>query len=193
MRVVAGELRGRRLAAPSGTSTRPTSDRVREALFSALDSRLAAGLRGAVVLDAFAGSGALGIEALSRGAAVAVFVERDAGALKVLRRNLADLGIQSRGRVLAGDVQALARRGALAGTVFSLILLDPPYRIVASEVRGLIDALQATGSVAEGALIVWEHATANEPDWPDWALPLSDRRYGSTTVSIGEAGKGRTP
>jgi len=151
------------------------------------------GLGGAVVLDAFAGSGALGLEALSRGAGATLFVERDPKALRVLRQNVAELGVGSRARVLAGSVEALARTGVLAGEVFSLILLDPPYRIVASEVRGLIETLGAAGSISDGATIVWEHATTAEPDWPSWVTPLSDRRYGSTTVSIGEAGKGRTP
>jgi len=191
MRVVAGELRGRRLLAPSGTSTRPTSDRVREALFSTLESRLGQGLGEAVVFDAFAGSGALGIEALSRGATLAIFAERDAKALTTLRQNLRDLGLESRSRVLAGDVRTLARRGLLGGDPFSLILLDPPYRIVRAEVRALIEALRTAGAVDDDALIVWEHASGDEPDWPDWVTPVSDRRYGSTTMSFGEAGRGQ--
>ena len=188
MRIVAGTLRGRRLVAPAGVATRPTSNRVREALFSALESRMTPGLGGARVLDAYAGSGALGLEALSRGAERAVFVEKDRAALEALRRNIRDLGVDSAARVLALDVRSLSRRAVPDGP-FSLLLLDPPYRIDRSEVRGLIEALETGGAISDGALIVWEHATGSESDWPEWVTPLSDRRYGSTTVSIGEAGR----
>lgn len=189
MRIVAGSLKGRRLAAPSGTATRPTADRVREALFSALESRLEDGLAGAVVLDAYAGSGALGLEALSRGATRAVFAERDAAALRALKRNIADLGVETVATIAPGSVLTLARRGALSGGPFSLLLLDPPYRIDRSEVRGLIEALLADDQISEGAFIVWERATGSEPEWPATVAPVSERRYGSTTVSIGKAGR----
>lgn len=188
MRIVSGTLRGRRIVAPAGLATRPTSDRVREALFSALEARMTRGLAGAQVLDAYAGSGALGLEALSRGAQSAVFVEKDRAAIDALRQNIRDLGVGSAARVLAADIRSLIRRGVPDGP-FSLLLLDPPYRIDRSEVRGLIEALQTGGGISDGALIVWEHATGSEPDWPNWVTPLSDRRYGSTTVSIGEAGR----
>ena len=186
MRIVAGSLRGRRLSAPSGVRTRPTSDRVREAVFSALEARMGSGLRDAVVLDAYAGSGALGLEALSRGARSVVFVEQDRAALAVLRRNVEQLHVSADSTVVAGNVHAFADRGSLPGGRFALLLLDPPYRIDRSEVRGLIESLHTCSRISEGALIVWEHATGTEPDWPEFVAPLSDRRYGSTTVSIGE-------
>ncbi len=124
MRVIAGHLGGRRLGAPPGRTTRPTSDRVREALFSMLG-----GLDGLAVLDLFAGSGALGIEALSRGARRAVFVERDAGALAALRANLAALGLEEqRAQVRAGDALRALRAAAARAETYDLVFLDPPYR-----------------------------------------------------------------
>lgn len=120
MRVIAGQWRGRPLAAPAGDATRPTADRTREALFSMLASRLGS-FEGLAVADLFAGSGALGIEALSRGAASCLFVEQDRAALDVLRANLSKLG--ARGEVRAGSVLALGP----APTPMDLILMDPPY------------------------------------------------------------------
>lgn len=121
MRVVAGRLRGRRILAPPTTRTRPTTDRVREATFNALSSMGA--IEGAHVVDLFAGSGALGIEALSRGAASAVFVERDAAALSVLRENLRTLGLTDASRVVVGD--ALGALPTLRDA--TLVVADPPY------------------------------------------------------------------
>lgn len=120
MRVVAGELRGRHFDAPPGLDTRPTSDKVREAVFNALGSLDL--VRDAVVADLFAGSGGLGIEALSRGAAEVVFVERDRAALRALRDNLRHLGVADRSRVVPGDALVMAR-----GIAADLVLADPPY------------------------------------------------------------------
>lgn len=124
MRVVVGALGGRRLQAPAGTDTRPTSDKVRQAAFNALES---AGLvEDMTFLDLFAGSGAMGIEALSRGAASCIFVERDRSALAALRENIATLGLGERSRVVAGDALALMTPGAIARA--DVALIDPPYR-----------------------------------------------------------------
>jgi 16S rRNA (guanine966-N2)-methyltransferase len=120
MRVVAGELRGRRFEAPPGTDTRPTTDKVREAVFNALGSLDV--IRDAVVADLFAGSGALGIEALSRGAAQCTFVERDRRAVRVLYDNLEHLDIQDRSKVIVGDAMVMSR-----GLAADVILADPPY------------------------------------------------------------------
>ena len=120
MRVVAGELRGRRIAAPPGLDTRPTTDKVREAVFNALGSLDL--VRDATVADLFAGSGALGIEALSRGAAHCTFVERDRTALRTLRDNVADLGLDDRSRIVAGDALVMVR-----GLAVDIALADPPY------------------------------------------------------------------
>ena len=135
MRIIAGEFRGRKLDAPRGDGTRPTTDRVRESLMSALVS-LRDGLDGAVVLDAFAGSGALSLEALSRGADTAMLCERDRDAAAVIERNIAALRLgRDRARLVRGDV--LKRGAAAPGRPFDLIFLDPPYATDPAEVFGL--------------------------------------------------------
>lgn len=184
VRIVAGEWRGRRIEAPRGDRTRPTQDRVREALFSMLTSLLGPGLGGVRVLDAFAGSGALGLEALSRGASSAVFVESERAARAALSANAATLGAQDRTRIVAGDAFVLAARGGLPGGPFGLILLDPPYRIEAARVAGLLERLSATGAVTEGAAVVWEHACEVPVQWPRGFEPASAKRYGSTAIDI---------
>jgi len=175
--------------APKGSATRPTTDRVREALFSALAARLGSDLGGGRVLDAFAGSGALGLEALSRGAASATFVERDRGALTALRRNVADLGAEPASRILAGDVFSLAGRG-MDGP-FSLILLDPPYTLDGARVGGLLESLAAVGSLSAGAFVSWEHALGADAPWPDAFEPVARKRYGATEVEFGTYKRGR--
>ena len=173
MRVVAGHLRGPRLAAPPGSATRPTSDRVREALFSILGP-----LDGARVLDLYAGSGALGIEALSRGAAQAVFVEHDAGAAAVLRENLRALGADADVRRV--DVVAALRDARTRGETYDLVLCDPPYRQAPELGRSLGEALVPV--LADGARVVTESDRRAPLDLP---LPLNDeRRYGDTLIRI---------
>jgi len=173
MRVIAGELGGRRLATPRGAATRPTSERVREALFSMLGA-----MDGLRVLDLFAGSGALGIEALSRGAAHATFVERSAPALAALRANLAALGLVERSSVRAGDALA-ALRGA---ETYDLVFLDPPYAMAEALAGQLSDALPAV--LAGGARVVSE---SDHRAPPALALPLArERRYGDTLIRIHE-------
>jgi 16S rRNA (guanine966-N2)-methyltransferase len=155
MRIIAGRFRSRRLAAPAGEATRPTSDRLRETLFNVLAPRIA----GADFLDLYAGSGAVGIEALSRGAASAVFVESGAAALKALRANLASLGLQDGVRVQAGGVRSFLRRSFTgAPPAFNLIFLDPPYE-AAEEYAGTLGLLgtTATGRLAAGGLVIAEH------------------------------------
>ena len=173
-RVIAGEFGGRRLQAPPGDATRPTSDRVREALFSILGDLV----DGARVLDLFAGSGALGIEALSRGAAEATFVETDAKAQRALRANLAALGI--RAEVRRGDALAFLRAASPAERQYDLVLLDPPYRLSPRLGPELSEALPPL--LAPGALVVSESARRS-PLALD--LPLDDeRRYGDTLIRI---------
>ena len=123
MRISAGEHRGRRLQSPKGSKTRPTSDLLRQALFNVLGPRI----QGASVLDLFAGTGALGLEALSRGAATASFVENDRRAVESLRANLATLKLTARSRVLVGDVFSKLGRLQQAGERFDCVFLDPPY------------------------------------------------------------------
>jgi 16S rRNA (guanine966-N2)-methyltransferase len=170
VRVVAGEFRGRRLAAPRGARTRPTADRVREALFSMLGD-----VSGVRVLDLYAGSGALGIEALSRGAESAVFVERDPRAAAVIERNLSSLGLEQ--EVLRQDAVRFLRRGS--GT-FDLVFCDPPYDSASRLAGPLAEHLPALTS--EDARIVTESDKRNPLELP---LPLvTERTYGDTRIAI---------
>ena len=174
MRVIAGRFGGRRLAAPPGRTTRPTSDRVREALFSILGP-----LDGERVLDLYAGSGALGIEALSRGASSAVFVERDARAVAALRGNLEALGAD--GDVRRADVLAALRDARERGETYDLVLCDPPYRLAPELGRSLGEAL--TPVLASEARVVTESDRRDPLDLH--ALSLTDeRRYGDTLIRI---------
>ena len=184
MRIVSGRFRGRRLLAPVGETTRPTSDRVREAVFSSVASYAGLDLGGGVVFDAFAGSGALGLEALSRGCTHAVFAEQDKAALLTLNKNIAAFDVVSETRVISGDVFATAARSALPGAPFTLLLLDPPYRLDAAKVAGLVGDLATNDLLADGAIVVWEHARGNEPPWPSGFGLVKRKRYGTTEVDI---------
>ncbi len=185
MRVVAGIHGGRRISAPEGVLTRPTSDRVREALFSRLESLGA--VREARVLDAFAGSGALGIEALSRGADSVVFIEQARAALGTLRENVDRLDLGQMSEIVRGDAFKVAyARRACGNAPYSLILLDPPYRIDKAEVRALIEGLRGHGLLVEGAIVTWEYPVGTDPLWPEGFESLGARRYGSTEVDIGQ-------
>lgn len=184
MRIVAGEWRGRRLATPHGRSTRPTSDRVREAVFDALCARLGPDFGGLAVLDAFAGTGALGLEALSRGADRAVFVERDPLARRSLAANVEALGAGDSSTIVVGDAFSLAERDGLPEAPFALLLLDPPYRIEPAQVGGLLQTLAGSGALTDGALVVYEHDGRAEPVWPEGFSQVWDRGYGSTRVGI---------
>ena len=175
MRVVAGRFGGRSLVAPRGSSTRPTSDRVREALFSILGSELVEGAR---VLDLFAGSGALGIEALSRGAAQATFVESSSAAIAVLRRNLDALGVE--GEVRRQDALAYLRSASRDARLYALVFLDPPYRHAIALGPELSTALGPV--LAPGARVVAE-SDRRAPLELDLTL-LDERRYGDTLIRI---------
>jgi 16S rRNA (guanine966-N2)-methyltransferase len=174
MRVVAGLYGGRRLVAPAGSATRPTSDRVREALFSVLG----ASVQGARVLDLYAGSGALGIEALSRGAASAVFVDHAPKAIAAVRANLEALGIEA--AVHRMQARAALRPPPEAAAAYDLVFLDPPYRRAAGLGQELSEALPAV--LAAGARVVSE---SDRRDPLELAFPLADeRRYGDTIIRI---------
>ncbi len=181
MRVIAGRAGGRRLAAPPGSATRPTSDRVREALFSILGSPTA----DARVLDLYAGAGGLGIEALSRGAARATFVDSSRTALRFLRRNLADLDLADASDVHQDHGPRFAARLAEAGApAFTWIFLDPPY---ASDLgaAALVELGRAPGLFAPGAVAVLEHDRRRPPDDRYGALVKADRRrYGDTELTF---------
>ena len=178
MRIVGGTLGGRVLRAPTGASTRPTSEKVREALFSILGPT-----DGAYVLDLFAGSGALGIEALSRGADHATFVDQSRPALRVLAGNLDELGLTDRATVIAGDAIAVAQRPP--PRPWQLVLVDPPY---ASDLA--VRAVQAIprAHLAAGARFVIEHDKRHAPPEALGSLLRTDhRRYGDTLLSFYEA------
>jgi 16S rRNA (guanine966-N2)-methyltransferase len=174
MRIVAGSRKGHRIAAPRGVVTRPTGDRVREAAFQLIGS-----VEGANVLDLFAGSGAMGLEALSRGAARCVFVERDAEACRVIERNLEKLGLTG-AVVLRREVVEALREEKGHGRRYELVLADPPY----DDWGGVAEPLsvRVPPVLAETALVVVETEARTEPDLP---LDLvTSRRYGSARISV---------
>ena len=181
MRVIAGRLGGRSLSAPRGLATRPTSDRVREALFSILGD-----VTGAVVLDLYAGTGALGIEALSRGASRAVFVESARPAAAVLRQNLTALGLLGSGAVIAQPVERALDRVLAAGP-FDLVLADPPYALVA-EAAASLARLAAAGPrfLAPEGRVVLEHAGRDAPPEVTGLLATGTRSYGEASLSFYE-------
>jgi 16S rRNA (guanine966-N2)-methyltransferase len=180
-RIVAGSLGGRRIAVPP-RGTRPTSQRVREAMFSAICSRL--DLDGARVLDCYAGSGALGIEALSRGAGYALFVESDRRAAAVLAANLGSLGL-GEAAVRTCTVESLAANAA-DEQPFDLLVADPPYALPAQSLSAVLASLVHNGWLAHGALLAIERpARSAEPAWPAGVEPITTRHYGDTLVCYG--------
>lgn len=179
MRVIDGKLRGRRLSAPPGQATRPTSDRVREALFSMLGDP-----SGARVLDLYAGTGALGIEALSRGAERAVFVESRRPALTVLKANLSSLGLLECSTVVGVPVERAAPM-LLAHAPFDLVLCDPPWADLPRAASALSRVCSTVGLVS-GARVVLEHNAADEPELDEKAdlMLVTRRAWGDTAVSV---------
>lgn len=179
MRVIAGRYGGRTLTVPAGRATRPTADRVREALFSILGARVA----GARVLDLFAGSGALGIEALSRGADHAVFVDSAPAAARAVERNLAALGISS-AALVRRDALAYLRGARDTGRQYDLVFLDPPYRQSGRLARELAEAVPAV--LADGAVVVSESDRREPLDLAPLTID-DERRYGDTLIRIHRA------
>lgn len=182
MRITGGIYRSRALRAPHGQATRPTSDRVREALFGSLGSRNA--VAEARVLDLYAGTGALAIEALSRGAAHATLVESSREALSVLRANLTSLGLERQTQVVAADVGRMAGRLARQGP-FNLVLADPPWALVDSgEASDAIAGIVGEGVLAPRALLVLEHSARTKPPSIPGLVLDEQRRYGDTALAI---------
>ncbi len=186
MRIIAGDWRGRKLAEPKGReTTRPTTDRVREACASMIDAALDDGIEGSRVLDAFAGSGAMGIEMLSRGAAHAAFFDLDRTAASLVKSNLQALSCPAaRASVTTGDVLLAAQRGRMAGAPFDVVILDPPYAFPAQTVASLLENLAAHGMLHDGALALYEHARASAGVEAAGFIELRDKRYGSTSVQL---------
>ena len=186
MRVIAGRARGRRLVAPAGAAARPTTDRVKESVFAALgDARL----RGAVVLDLYAGSGALAIEALSRGATQAVLVDRERAALEVIARNLDATGLATHARVQRGAAEGFLRRVPPAEAPFDLVFLDPPYEQPVAELETVLAGLSRPGWLASAATVVVERGArgADHPAWPEGWATTWERSYGDTLVTVATA------
>jgi 16S rRNA (guanine966-N2)-methyltransferase len=179
VRIVAGRHRGRRISAPPGDETRPTADRVREALFSIIGP-----VDGLDVLDLFAGSGALGLEALSRGARSATLVERSPRALAAIRANVETLGEGERVRVVGRDWRAALAAERAAGRAFGLCLCDPPYTLTNRVVAAIGAALAPV--MAPSGTVVIEHSAALPPPEPSGLEIASriDRTYGDTGVSV---------
>ncbi|MDR1422155.1 MAG: RsmD family RNA methyltransferase [Coriobacteriales bacterium] len=201
MRVIAGDLRGRSFAAVPGSATRPTTDRVREAWASTVISLApkGSGFEGLYVLDAFAGSGALGIEALSRGAAHCVFVERHRRALTVIHANLASLGLDTseRSLVIAGDIFAASTQKRLPARLptsapHDLLILDPPYDLEQGSVKALLADIARSGALGPGTLISYEQGIDAEEGLKGSVLSsdgspfelemLSCKTYGTTQI-----------
>ncbi len=189
-RIVAGSLGGRRIQAPPGVGTRPTADRVREALFSRLES-LVGGLDGCRFLDLYAGSGAVGLEAVSRGARTVVLVESDRRAARVARANIDVLAVADRVRLLTGRVEQLLARpaNALANLPADVVFADPPYVLGSERLRAVLEQGATNGWLAAGAVVVVERPTRDGP----WRQPagfddVGERRYGETTLWYGRRG-----
>jgi 16S rRNA (guanine966-N2)-methyltransferase len=179
MRIVAGSHRGRRLETPADDRIRPTSDRIRESLFNILGHKLDGGFIGKRVLDGFAGTGALGLEALSRGAASAVFIDRNRDALALCRRNAATLGLANQSDFRLAD---LTHVGLLAGPPFDLMFLDPPYG------EGLaakaLAAILAAGWLAPTAIVVIEADRTQPETVPEELSVIDSRDYGRTRIVL---------
>jgi len=182
MRITGGTYRSRALRAPAGHATRPTSDRVREALFGILSS--AGVIEGSRVLDLYAGTGALALEALSRGAAQAVLVESARPAIAALRENIAALGVEDRARLLTSSVDVAAPRIVREGP-FGLVLADPPWPLVdTGEVARSLSALVRAGALAHDAWVVLEHASRSTPPAIEGLAHRQGRRYGDATLAF---------
>ena len=182
MRIISGTFSGRRIAAPKGDATRPTADRTREALFNILAARADINLEGARVIDLFAGSGALGLEAMSRGAAWCLFVETDTRARGVIRENVETLGLFGRTRIHRRSASALGVKPAGVGPPFTLAFLDPPYG------KGLVPAAMETlssgGWLAPGAVLVAEQGAREDPADADGFEETDRRRYGAAQIGV---------
>ncbi len=184
-RIIGGAARGRRLKTPTGIRTRPTSDRVREALFSALESELGT-LAGARFLDLFAGSGAVGLEASSRGAAAVVLVEQDRATAALIRANARTLGLEGV-TVHAAKAERVAETIALDETRFDVVFADPPYSMDPEAVAAVLSGLLGAGLVAADAVIVVERPRRGDGwVWPLGMKEMREKRYGETMLFYGQ-------
>jgi 16S rRNA (guanine966-N2)-methyltransferase len=184
-RVIAGEAGGRRLAVPDGRDTRPTSDRAREGLFATVSSILGP-LAGSRVLDLYAGSGAVGLEALSRGAEHVLLVENGARAARVIRQNIDAIGLPGATVITDRVERVLARGPAPEAVRYDVVFADPPYALADEDVSRMLALLAAGAWLAPGALVIVERATRSGPvRWPDGFVPDRARKYGEATFWYG--------
>jgi 16S rRNA (guanine966-N2)-methyltransferase len=185
-RVIAGVAGGRRLAVPAGRGTRPTSDRTREGLFGTVTA-IRGGLAGAAVLDLYAGSGAVGLESLSRGASDVLLVESDARAARVIRDNIATIGLPG-ARLVSDRVDRVVARGPDGARARDFVFADPPYAVKNDDLERLLAGLAEHAWLAPGALIAIERATRSAPfAWPAGYATDRCRRYGDATLWYGLA------
>ncbi|MDK0522522.1 16S rRNA (guanine(966)-N(2))-methyltransferase RsmD [Streptomyces sp. ML-6] len=184
-RVIAGSAGGRRLAVPPGTGTRPTSDRAREGLFSTWEALLGS-LAGARIADLYAGSGAVGLEALSRGAAHALLVEADPKAVRTVRDNVRTLGLPG-AEVRTGRAEQVAA-GPAPAEPYDVVFLDPPYAVTDDDLGEILLTLRTQGWLTDDALVTVERSTrGGEFGWPEGFEALRARRYGEGTLWYGRA------
>lgn len=185
-RIIAGAAGGRRIAVPPGRSTRPTSDRAREGLFSAVLAMLGS-LAGAAVLDLYAGSGAVGLEALSRGASDVLLIESDARAAQVIKQNIAKVGLPG-ARLVHDSVDRALGRGPGTDPARQLVFADPPYAAADDELDRMLVALADRDWLMPEALVILERgARSGPPPWPPGYVPDRSRRYGEATLWYGRA------
>lgn len=183
-RIISGSAGGRRIQTPAGSATRPTSDRVREALFSRLEHREL--VEGAKVLDLYAGSGALGLEAASRGAALVLLVESHKAAAKVIRGNVDALGLRG-ARVIVDTVERALSAGPPGGIRMDLVLIDPPYDVTEEALAAVLSALVEREWLARDAFVVVERSSRSpQPSWPEGLELSGEKRYGETTMWFAE-------
>ncbi|MFD7157427.1 16S rRNA (guanine(966)-N(2))-methyltransferase RsmD [Kribbella sp. NPDC059898] len=180
-RIVGGAAGGRRIGVPPGSGTRPTADRVREALFSSLESEFGS-FDGLAVLDLYAGSGAIGLEALSRGAARVLLVESDRRAAEVIAANLKVVGLPG-ATLLTRPVEKITASDA--PDVFDLVFADPPYKLETSELQDVLTGLAAHGWLADDAVLVVERGKREPWEWPEGFAALRDRKYGEARLWYG--------
>ena len=185
MRIVGGEWRGRVLEAPKGSdTTRPTTDRTREAITSMILNERGLTLEGCSVLDAFAGSGAMGLELLSRGAEQATFVDSSKAAIRTVQRNIRMLKADAKTTVIAGDCLRMAASPSLKGSPFDIVFLDPPYALDASLVSSLVTSLAKADHLSAGATVVYEHALGDAGLQVPGIPLVRSKKMGSTSVDL---------
>jgi len=180
MRVIAGIAKGHKLSVPPGQHIRPTADRAKEALFSVLGRRVLE----SKVLDLFAGSGALGIEALSRGAISCVFVDNSRKSIQAISKNLEKTKFQAEAEIIQGYVVSVLEQLVNRGEQFDLIFLDPPYKIKLTDLKMILERLSREGLINRDGIVVIEHSSKVDLIGIDWLVKQSTKQYGDTCLTF---------